>query len=486
MALPSNIAGLTGTIANVDSNNQLMVNLPTDTELSGYNRPLSELDAGYVTGTPRLLSAEVSEDYRLRSELDTLWDDHKFNEAAQATKKHKYFTSTLVSAWGSGFLTTNSTSLTTTGSGTMVQTYRQFPIYSAAQTYCYFKLAFTGTWAVTNTTVDVGLFSSSQASPYTPSDGVYFRANSAGVLLVANYNGTEQASPPFKVEAGGADFVPALGESYDCILTVSDVGCIAWMDLKDGNGPVVMARLSTPSVGVPIMAGSVPFTIRHVVVGGAASAVMQARLAKYTVTSGGFATNRLWPAAMAGSGLSGVQTLTGGTANYVNSTAPVSASLSNTAAGYTTLGGQFQFAAVAGAETDYALFAYQVPAATTAVTGRNLIIRGIWVDTINTGAAVATTSTLLQWSVGVGSTAASLATTDAASTKARAVAALGFQTFPIGAAIGTQATRIYVNLDAPLVAEPGTYVHVILKMPIGTATASQVVRGVVGINSYFE
>ncbi|HTQ48350.1 MAG TPA: hypothetical protein VMI75_36590, partial [Polyangiaceae bacterium] len=48
-------------------------------------------------------------------------------------------------------------------------------------------------------------------------------------------------------------------------------------------------------------------------------------------------------------------------ANYANSAGPSSATLSNTAAGYTTLGGQWQFAAVAGAETDYALFAFTVP-----------------------------------------------------------------------------------------------------------------------------
>lgn len=277
-----------------------------------------------------------------------------------------------------------------------------------------------------------------------------------------------------------------MGESYNCILTVSDVGSIAWMDLKDGQGFVVMARLSTSSPNVPLMAGSAPFSVRHAIVGGAASAVMNARVTKYTITQGGFNTNRLWPTVMTGMGLSSVQSLTAGIANYANSTAPTSATLSNTAAGYTTLGGQFQFAAVAGAETDYALFAFQVPAATTAVTGRNLIIRGIWIDTYNTGAAVATTSTLLQWALGVGSTAVSLATTDAAATRARAVIPLGSQYFAIGAPVGANTNRIDVNLDAPLVVEPSTYLHVILKMPIGTATASQIIRGVVGINGYFE
>ena len=64
--------------------------------------------------------------------------------------------------------------------------------------------------------------------------------------------------------------------------------------------------------------------------------------------------------------------------------------------------------------------------------------------------------------------------------------ALGNQVFPIAAAIGAQATRIDVNLDAPVVVNSGEFVHVILKMPLGTATASQIIRGVVGFNGYFE
>jgi len=478
----SNSAGL----ANVDAGFNLNVTLPQELEYSGYNRPMSEVDAGNVTGTAKLLAAEVSEDYRIRSELDTLLDDHKFNETTQALKKHKYINTTMTNAWASGVLTTNSSNITTTTTGTLIQTYRHFPVFSAAQTYCYFKLAFTGTWAVTNTTVDIGLFTSGQSNPFAPTDGAYFRANSSGLQLVTNYNGVEQLSSPFKVVSGGADFIPTLGDSYDCILTVSDVGVVAWMDLKDGNGLVVMARLSTPSSGVPLMAGSTPFSLRHVIAGGAASAVMNARVAKYTITNGGFATNRLWPTTMTGMGLGANQSLTAGLANYANSAAPASATLSNTAAGYTTLGGQFQFAGVAGAETDYALFGFQVPAATIAVTGRNLIIRGIWIDTVNTGAANGATATVLQWSLGVGSTAVSLAQADAAAAKARAVTPLGYQSFAPAAVIGAQATRIDVNLDAPLVCEPASFVHVILKIPVGIVTASQVIRGVVGFNGYFE
>jgi hypothetical protein len=159
--------------------------------------------------------------------------------------------------------------------------------------------------------------------------------------------------------------------------------------------------------------------------------------------------------------------------NNVNSTAPASATLSNTAAGYTTLGGQFQFAAVAGAETDYALFGFTVP------TGVKFVCTGIVIDTLNTGAAVATTATWLQWFLGIDGTAVTLAS-------ANYRVSLGSQQFPIAAAIGAQANVIRETFQAPYVTNSGRFFHVGLKMPLGTATASQIIRGTVRVEGYFE
>lgn len=162
-------------------------------------------------------------------------------------------------------------------------------------------------------------------------------------------------------------------------------------------------------------------------------------------------------------------------ANYVNSTAPTSATLSNTAAGYTTLGGQFQFAAPAGAVTDFALFGFTVPAPYT------LHVTDIEVDTWNTGAAVATTATLLQWGVAVDHTAISLATAPSGRV------GLGLQAFAVGAAIGAQAPRLVSSFQAaPLVTTPGRLFIIIVRVPVGTATASQVIQGLVNIHGYFE
>ena len=93
----------------------------------------------------------------------------------------------------------------------------------------------------------------------------------------------------------------------------------------------------------------------------------------------------------------------------------------------------------------------------------------------------------MSWQIGVGATAVTLATVaDTATVKQSRRIPVGMQSFLVGDAIGKKADPIDVSFDAPLVCEPGTYVHVIMKQFIGTATASQIVRGTVMINGQFE
>lgn len=157
------------------------------------------------------------------------------------------------------------------------------------------------------------------------------------------------------------------------------------------------------------------------------------------------------------------------TENNANSTAPTSATLSNTAAGYTTLGGKFQFAAPAGAETDFALFGYQVPA------GSRLGIKGVRIDVYNMGAVSATTPTLLEWKLVSNLSAVSLAT---ANGKRKSLGAISI---PVGAAIGQYIGSIDIDLEVEEYTESGRFVDIALSMPVGTATASQIIRGTVTI-----
>lgn len=187
-------------------------------------------------------------------------------------------------------------------------------------------------------------------------------------------------------------------------------------------------------------------------------------------------TNKSWVNVSAALGLGSEMSPTtyAQTATWANSAAPANATLSNTTASYTTLGGLFSFGAVAGAETDYALFSF------TSTSPYSLFITGITIDAYNTGAAVATTPTVLHWGIVTNGAATSLAT----ATLARQH--LGVQSFPVGAAVGTTADRITTTFPTPLRTDSGRVVVVMLRMPVASATASQVIRGGISINGYFE
>jgi hypothetical protein len=212
---------------------------------------------------------------------------------------------------------------------------------------------------------------------------------------------------------------------------------------------------------------------------GATGTAVQMFLGDASVTAIDMAATRPWSALMSGMGESVLVSPTtyAQFANYANSAAPANAALSNTAAGYANLGGQFQFAAVAGAETDYALFAVQIP------SPKHFIFRGIRISTYNLVAAVATTATVLQWGIGFNSSAVSLATGAPYPYMRQAI---GTQNFQVGAGIGAQANDVVWQPQSEIVVMPGRFLSVILKMPLATATATEIFRGTVSLDGYFE
>jgi hypothetical protein len=204
-----------------------------------------------------------------------------------------------------------------------------------------------------------------------------------------------------------------------------------------------------------------------------------------TAASVDVARNEPWTDQIAVIGRGAVVDPAAGTqvANFANSAAPASATLSNTAAGYTTLGGLFQFAAVAGAETDYALFAFQVP------SPFKLLVKSVSIHAACLGANTSGgTPTVFQWALAANSSAVSLAT--------------GAPNPPIRIPLGMQSTS-FQNTAAglnellypgsvswhgptPLVVYPGRFFHIILRMPQGLATGGLIFRGTAVVNGHFE
>ena len=107
-----------------------------------------------------------------------------------------------------------------------------------------------------------------------------------------------------------------------------------------------------------------------------------------------------------------------------------------------------------------------------------MIVRGIKLDAVNTGAAVATSATTIQFSLAFGHTSVSLATAEAAAAKAPRRIALGYMTWAVGAAIGQGPQSGPINVDfgdSPVFVNPGEFIQLVGKFLVGTATASQTI-----------
>lgn len=324
----------------------------------------------------------------------------------------------------------------------------------------------------TNGAADWGLWTTTTASSAIPVNGVVFLYGIDGTLKPTVYMNST-------VIAQGTDIAASIDSNkYYTWDIVFDDDEIRFIIQDPVTGVIVSQQELNINALDPRFGLSVSwFQFARSYVGGTANvgAATQVYVADSSVQTLDLDAGKLWPHAATHLGYGSLVNPTIARtqlANWANSAVPATATLSNTVPGYTTLGGQFLFAAPASAETDFALFGFTVP------TGVNLNVTGIYVDTLNTGAAVATTATVLSWFCGEAA-AATLATNSFRT-------ALGNQTFPVGAAIGAQATPISRTFDTPIMVTSGRVFHVALKIPVGTATASQTIRGVVGVNGYFD
>ena len=468
--------GTSGNIAEVDATNRLKVNLETGTNPNqvGAVRFQSENDTGDVLGTALLRSPETDDDFRLRVAQEMLFDTETLNYGTQNTGKHRYVTTTMTNAWTTTGLVTNSGNITTAATGTLFSTWAEFPILGASVLYCETEGSFNNQ-PVTSSFVEFGLYRPGATTPFAPTDGISFRLTSAGMFGVVNYNGTETQAGPFA-------WTYTNNQKYQFIIAAQERGVQFWID------GTLHATIDTPiGQGQPMMSSSLPFSLRHAIQGGTAGGQLSFSLNDYTISLGG--PNIAQTASVLGQRIYGsYQTLSGfatahaGLSSYPNSTTPTNvASPTNTTTPANIpigLGGQGSVSAAAAGATDYIWASYQVPAGTVNIQGRRLVLRGVLIDAINNGAAVATTATAIQFSLAFGHTLLPLNTTEAIAAKAPRRIALGYATWPVGAAIGAgpQGGRIVVDFgDAPVFVNPGEFIQLVAKVVVGTATASQTI-----------
>lgn len=467
-------------LQHVDANKAARIALQNDSANNGILAITGRSDAGGFTGTVLDIDPEVDNDFRLRVSMDKLDGQEPWAGTTLNSRKWSSNVTTMTTAVSGGYLRLNAAASVAANGVARVTSYQTFPIAQS------FPLALdvpiqvaAASIGIANTLLELGFFIASGTA--APTDGVFLRINAAGEMrLIASYGGSETPSDAIV-------YAPVLVPNADAqmLLVVSSSEASLWLDDE-----LIVSLAQPASTPTFTQSQQLPVSFRIVNSAVAPASATQLLIGPMTVSTGGMGNGQTYTDALCMAGGGGYQTQSGNatpgqTANWVNSTEPVNATPTNLVAGYTTFGGQWSIAAPAGAVTDLCLFGFQVPAAVAGAVNRNLLIRGIRITTMNLGAAVATTPTILRWAVAVGSTAVSLATVEGAATRAPARCALGMQSFPIGAAIGTPANDIGVNFVAPLVAEPGTFVQVILRVPVGTATASQVLSGSVFLDANY-
>jgi hypothetical protein len=482
-----------GNTAYVDANHYLYTNLPTTSSQAGFASLVTENDSGtYNSGTRIMRTPETDVDYRVRVALDQpIWRDAA-EGVAPNTSLWNSALSTMTQAVADGFIKLNS------GANVGASTRAQITSYATFEMYDSYELVLGWTMRIETTTVgeantawEVGFGLASAAAD--PTDGIYLRMDvNSNLTLSYNFNSSATGNgDTISYTVAGAKFVWLPNTAYRFMMVISPFEVKLWVE-ELGTGQVsFLGKMSRPDTKpacsstprLPIFArirnhSTPPALATQIWIGNIAVGQMGTPLRPFHHIL-----------AKQGAGLQQGQSgaTLGSLATWANSADPAAATLSNTAAGYSTPGGLFIFNAPAGAATDYCLFGYQAPAATANLHNKGIRIDRVRVTTVNVGAAVATTATVLHWFLAVGSTAVSLATTEAATTRVPKRIPIGSQSFVVGAAIGAVANDQELDLSsAPVFVEPGSFLQVGVRIPVGTATASQQLRGTVTVVGQWE
>ena len=435
------------------------------------------LNAGKDYKTARTLRA--SSIGTLRTTDNSLWFYDAFEGTTRSAVSWIETATTMTSAQALATgLTLNSGSTTTTSTGVLESTHRQFPFISRIGLAFRAHLRFQG---ATNCVEEWGFGDTSIATQQVMPNGAFFRRDAAGSLQpVLSFNSTETQ--------GSTMTGPATTDYAWYEIFLEDGR--ATFQIFSAAGVLISAQvmeIGSSSGGAGVATQARMFAVTHlpafvkVYNTGTAGTAPQIVVNHVTVQVVDMDASRDVRVQQSGMGFNSLISPTGGFAssvNYANSAAPTSATLSNTAAGYTTMGGQWQYAAVATSETDNALFVFTNPSPYT------LYVTGIRIDGVNMGAAVGTTPSTIQWGAAFNSSATSLAT--AAPYDPKRVT-LGYISWPVGAAIGAVCTNpINWFPGTPMAVFPGRLLHLIAKNVVGTATASQILRGTAVVDGFYE
>lgn len=457
-----------------DAYDNAKVNTPLDETEAGFSAFAVENDAGDITGSRSVSTSEITGDYRLRVGVDSLRFSKNFSAAAINSAVWTAPVTTMTVTQTGGYATLNAGLSVASGAVARLTSYASFVTYFGAGLSSRLRVQFTQA-PVANNVCEWGHFIATGTA--APTDGIFFRYNAAGQFVcVYSVGGTE-------VTSSVLDSSALVGINSTKLFSIDILGHAArfWI------GTQMVWSVENPSgVGI-IQSQSLPLSFRcyNSAATGAAQTMKIAGVAVYLADAN---AGLQWPTIAATMGDCGYQGQDGGTmgsaANYANSANPTAAVPTNTTAALGSgLGGQFWETDTLAVTTDGIISSFQNLAGTNAIPGKTLMISGV---TISSAVQTALTGGgyLASWSLAFGHTAVSLATTEAATTKAPRRVPLGFQTVASAAVALTQLSTITIKFDNPIPVYPGEFIQTV-KKKIGTAPSAGVIAHLITFDSVY-
>lgn len=482
---------------NVDANYNAMGNTPGYTSAgviqgggpahAGGATLYTANDEGTVTLSRDVKSPKTSLHRRLRVGIDTLLFNDTFNAITQNTSVWAYTFNTLTASQpGAGTVNFGTVQGTLVAHGAFMRTFQYFPVIGKASIATKFSFGVFNATLVANEEWRIG-YGLPTVAGTAPTEGIWFHLTTAGLIGKAFFNGVEATTATL---ATLASFT--VGTVYNLEIIVGEQLIEFW---RDG---IKLGQLANAvSNGQPMQNASLPLFMQKLCTGNVTNTNTM-RVADINVYISDIATNKDWPSQLAtlgqGGNLGQNGHTQGKTSLYANSTAPTAVALTNTTAAFTGLGGQAAVLPTFAVSSDGILMNYTNPASTINISGRNLLIYGVTIDSHVSVVFDALASVVYQASLQYGHTAVSLATAETgsfitATTHAPRVVPLGTINYGIAVAtpVRTLGNPIYRPFRTPIVVRPGENVAIVLKLAVGSVvTTTGAVTFMVNYDSVWE
>lgn len=485
-----------------DGNDNARVNLPVSGLQAGFSRH------NYVRDAATTREAIISEEGELNTREGRLIFHANLNGPAAGALINNQFNqqaTTMTIALNAGYLRFNNSVITTINTGVSINTWRTFALECRGSLCLSAHIRHTQ-GAISNKIFEFGFgyydVAANQAA--ATNEFIGFRWTSAGNLLGVLEVSAGGAPSTVTVNINsGTPYSDSVSRRYE--VRVSQEQVEFWVD------GVYQAAIVRQSDAPGILKGNAyPILTRLYNSGSAPASAPVFDVANPTVVRYGYeadipiSTRQAVMGRHSSQGQAGLTAVNGNTALIqASGTAPTGTTGSNTATTITGLGGYYALNGAAVTVTVHSniiISSYQntlLPeAAGAAADARNLVITDILISPMVVTTVLAGGGALWMWFIAVGSTALSLATTDAGGGATIGTASPRVLPLPIvdsvgvAAAVGTLITRSgdsSVSLQTPLIVEPGRFVHVGIRTLQATAAiTSGVIGGSIGISGFWD